>query len=183
MMRYIVTTKKIVTRSLSAQTRRNLERFVESQDEKIDSRKTEFMQAMKELRNGAKESHWIWYIFPQLKGLGSSPMAKKYEIESEVEAIQYLKHPVLNPRLIEALENVQLHAGKKSASIREVFGSTVDTLKFVSSITLFCYVSRNVEGADRVKQLCEELLQVANAEGYPPCNFTLTFLANHSSST
>ncbi|NMM55658.1 DUF1810 family protein, partial [Paenibacillus aquistagni] len=72
----------------------DLNRFVEAQE-------YSYARALQEIKNGRKTSHWMWYIFPQFKGLGFSAMANKYGIESLQEAAAYLKHPVLGPRLIE----------------------------------------------------------------------------------
>jgi len=104
----------------------NLQRFVEAQ-------RVAYAAAVAELRQGAKRSHWMWYIFPQLRGLGHSPTAQKYGIASKDEAGAYLAHPVLGPRLIECAE-LALNAHKASAG--EIFPYP-DDLKFRSSMTLF----------------------------------------------
>ncbi|GGE41356.1 hypothetical protein GCM10007276_18450 [Agaricicola taiwanensis] len=103
-----------------------LQRFVEAQE-------GTFEIALEELRAGRKRSHWMWFIFPQLKGLGHSPTAEFYGIGSLGEARAYLAHPVLGSRL-----RVATHAvlAAKAASLREIFGSP-DDLKFRSSMTLF----------------------------------------------
>lgn len=90
--------------------------------------------ALDELRRGSKQSHWMWYIFPQIAGLGSSPMAQRYAIGSLAEAQAFLAHPVLGPRLRACVATLQaLPAG---ASAARVFGS-VDAMKLRSSLTLF----------------------------------------------
>jgi uncharacterized protein (DUF1810 family) len=104
----------------------NLQRFVDAQD-------PVYQQVCSELRNGRKESHWIWFIFPQLRGLGSSPTAKAFGISSREEAEAYLAHPVLGPRLRECTSLVSHVEGR---SIEQIFGYP-DVLKFRSSITLF----------------------------------------------
>jgi len=104
----------------------DLQRFVDAQDE-------DYEQVCTELRNGRKTGHWIWYIFPQLRGLGHSSMSVKYGISSQQEAEAYLKHPVLGPRLEECTRLVNLVEGH---TIDEIFGG-IDTLKFRSSMTLF----------------------------------------------
>jgi len=113
----------------------NLNRFVEAQDEVYD-------QALAELRRGRKESHWMWFIFPQIDGLGRSSTARLYAIKSIDEARAYLDHPVLGQRLIEC-SNVLLGLKGKSAS--DVFGFP-DDLKLRSSMTLFA----TVKGSDAV---------------------------------
>jgi uncharacterized protein (DUF1810 family) len=92
-----------------------------------------FSQAIEELRAGRKRSHWMWWVFPQLKGLGNSPAAQHYGIASLAEAGAYLEHPVLGPRLEAAVAAVQ---NGPAASLDAVFGFP-DNLKFRSSMTLF----------------------------------------------
>jgi uncharacterized protein (DUF1810 family) len=108
----------------------NLQRFVDAQDPIYD-------RVTAELRTGKKESHWVWFIFPQYKGLGSSPTSRKFAISSREEAVTYLKHPVLGPRLRDCSRIVTLLSGR---SAEEIFGST-DCLKFHSCMTLFYLVS------------------------------------------
>src|SRR5947208_2850806 len=108
----------------------DLERFVDAQN-------PVFEEVLAELRGGYKKGHWMWFVFPQLKGLGQSWMAQKFGISSRAEAEAYLTHPILGSRLIECTQLVNLVEGR---SIEEIFGS-VDTLKFRSSMTLFAQVS------------------------------------------
>jgi uncharacterized protein (DUF1810 family) len=108
----------------------NLQRFVAAQQDEIDGVRAE-------LRSGRKAGHWMWFIFPQLKGLGKSRMADEYAISGWVEAESYLAHPILGPRLLDCTELVNLIDGR---SIVEIFGE-VDALKFRSSMTLFEAVS------------------------------------------
>ena len=108
----------------------NLNRFIEAQ-------MTTYEGAMLELTRGRKDSHWIWYVFPQIEGLGRSDTAKLYSIKSLEEGRAYLGHPVLGPRLIEACE---ILLNLKDASIDEVMGFP-DDLKLLSSMTLFEFIS------------------------------------------
>lgn len=108
----------------------NLERFVAAQE-------TTFDTALAEVRRGAKRSHWMWYVFPQLAGLGSSEMARRYAIGSLEEAKAYLAHPVLGRRYRTMVEALQ-HLGGTDAA--EVFGD-VDARKLRSSLTLFALAS------------------------------------------
>jgi uncharacterized protein (DUF1810 family) len=108
----------------------DLQRFVEAQSPVIDAVRAE-------LRAGRKRSHWMWFVFPQLAGLGASPMARHYAIASADEAHAYLAHPVLGPRLVECSNLVQAHAG---GDIAAIFGSP-DDRKFHSCMTLFDAVS------------------------------------------
>ena len=108
----------------------NLNRFIEAQ-------MTTYEGAMLELARGRKESHWVWYIFPQIEGLGRSDTAKLYSIKSLEEGRAYLEHPVLGKRLIEACE---ILLSLKDASMDEVMGFP-DDLKLLSSMTLFEFIS------------------------------------------
>ena len=103
-----------------------LERFVEAQA-------SVYAAALGELREGRKRTHWMWFVFPQLRGLGASAMSWRYGIESRVEAGDYLAHPLLGPRLCECTEAVNAHRGRSAEAI---FGP-VDAVKLRSSMTLF----------------------------------------------
>jgi uncharacterized protein (DUF1810 family) len=104
----------------------DLQRFVDAQDPVYE-------RVCAELRMGMKRTHWMWFIFPQIKGLGRSPMAIEFAISSPQEAQAYLEHAVLGPRLIECSRLVVATRGR---SIEQIFG-TPDDLKFRSSMTLF----------------------------------------------
>ncbi|WP_422057910.1 DUF1810 domain-containing protein [Sphingomonas sp.] len=104
----------------------SLERFVEAQAQSYDA-------ALAEIRRGAKRSHWMWFIFPQLAGLGRSEMAKFYGISSLDEARAYLQHPVLGARYLECVGALQ---DLRTSNVVEVFGE-VDAMKLRSSLTLF----------------------------------------------
>jgi uncharacterized protein (DUF1810 family) len=99
----------------------------------VDAQAAVFEQVCSELREGRKRSHWMWFIFPQIKGLGISPMAMRFAISSLAEARAYLDHAMLGPRLRECCEIVVGVAGR---SVNEIFGYP-DDLKFHSSMTLF----------------------------------------------
>ena len=94
-------------------------------------------EVLAELRNGQKRSHWMWFVFPQLSGLGSSPTAVRYAISSLAEARAYLEHPVLGPRLRDC---TRLVLEVRGASIDDIFGYP-DDRKFWSSMTLFSLAS------------------------------------------
>ncbi|GAB3466728.1 DUF1810 domain-containing protein [Massilia terrae] len=108
----------------------DLERFVAAQADI-------YPQVVAELRAGRKQSHWMWFIFPQVAGLGHSAMAQKYAIRSGDEAAAYLAHPVLGPRLREC---ATLVAAIEDRSVEDIFGSP-DDRKFQSSMTLFADVA------------------------------------------
>ena len=110
----------------------NLNRFLEIQE-------TMYSTALKEIINGEKDSHWMWYIFPQLRGLGRSAMAYKYGLDGIEEAKAYLAHPVLSARLIEISEALLDHKGE---DIADIMGD-VDAVKLRSSMTLFALLSED----------------------------------------
>jgi uncharacterized protein (DUF1810 family) len=110
----------------------DLERFVKAQEGM-------YHRALAELRMGRKESHWMWFIFPQVAGLGSSSTARFYAIKSRQEAQAYLGHPVLGPRLLECSRALLRRQGKSAS---EIFGYP-DDLKLRSSMTLFDSVSES----------------------------------------
>jgi uncharacterized protein (DUF1810 family) len=105
-----------------------LQRFVAAQD--ADGT---YDEALSELKNGRKVSHWMWFVFPQLAGLGQSFMARKYAISSRAEARAYREHPVLGPRLTACVQ--VLLAGRETEAV-DIFGG-IDAVKLRSSMTLF----------------------------------------------
>jgi len=107
-----------------------LRRFIDAQDPVFD-------QVLRELETGKKQSHWMWFVFPQIAGLGHSSMAQSYAIASRAEAEAYLAHPILGPRLEQCTRFVNSLQG---TSAEQIFGH-VDALKFRSSMTLFAAVA------------------------------------------
>jgi uncharacterized protein (DUF1810 family) len=112
----------------------DLQRFVDAQE-------PVFEDVLSELREGHKRGHWMWFIFPQLKGLGRSSFSEKFGISSREEAQAYITHPALGPRLRQCSQLVNLIRGR---SITEIFGH-VDALKFRSSMTLFAHATSENE--------------------------------------
>jgi len=108
----------------------DLTRFVKAQADSYE-------HALSEIRSGRKRTHWMWFVFPQIEGLGSSEMARRYAIRDEDEARAYLEHPILGPRLVECFQALLALDGH---SAFEIFGSP-DYLKLHSSATLFAQVS------------------------------------------
>ena len=109
----------------------NLSRFLTAQERTYD-------RALSELKRGEKESHWMWFIFPQIDGLGHSETAKKYAIKSRQEAEAYLQHPVLGQRLVQCSEALLKIQGRTAS---EIMGYP-DDLKLNSSMTLFASISK-----------------------------------------
>ncbi len=122
---------------MSADDPYDLQRFVAAQN-------GWFEQACRELREGRKQSHWMWFIFPQLRGLGHSAMAMQYAISSRQEAEAYLRNPILGSRLRRCTQLVMVVEGR---SIEQIFEAP-DDLKFRSSMTLFA----NIAGENKVFQ-------------------------------
>ncbi|HXP54118.1 MAG TPA: DUF1810 domain-containing protein [Streptosporangiaceae bacterium] len=110
----------------------DLERFVAAQNAG-GAGGSVFDTALAELRRGRKTSHWIWFVFPQIAGLGQSPTSRRYAISSLAEAQAYLRHPVLGPRLAESARTLIDHPGSDAT---EIFGG-LDAQKVRSSMTLF----------------------------------------------
>src|SRR5580698_6736112 len=108
----------------------HLDRFVAAQASIYD-------EVVTELRNGRKTSHWMWFIFPQIKGLGQSSIAQEFAISSRAEAEAYLSHPILGPRLRECTQLVTQVEGR---SIEQILGG-IDAMKFRSSMTLFAHTT------------------------------------------
>jgi uncharacterized protein (DUF1810 family) len=108
----------------------NAEDFVAAQDRVWPA-------VLDELRAGRKTSHWMWFVFPQIQGLGSSPMARRYALSGDEEAREYAAHPVLGPRLREACELLLTHTG---ISAFDILGG-IDALKLRSAMTLFAHAT------------------------------------------
>jgi len=111
----------------------NLQRF-------LDTQAPIYPEVLTELRNQRKTTHWIWFIFPQIQGLGLSPISQRFAIQSLDEATAYLAHPILGPRLIECTQLLLAAPNKPAKPIREILG-TPDDLKFRSSMTLFAHAN------------------------------------------
>jgi uncharacterized protein (DUF1810 family) len=117
---------------MNAEDPHHLQRFVAAQDDGGS-----YHHAVAELRSGRKTGHWMWFIFPQIAGLGYSPMSQLYAIVSLNEAVAYLAHPVLGPRLLEC---ATILVGLAGHTAEQIFGD-VDALKLRSSITLFMHAA------------------------------------------
>ena len=115
---------------IDVEDRFNLRRFLTAQETVIDT-------ALAELKGGLKRSHWMWFMFPQIHGLGSSYNSRYYAIKSVEEATQFLQHPVIGKRLLECTEAVLAVEGRSAS---DIFGHP-DDLKLKSSMTLFARVS------------------------------------------
>jgi uncharacterized protein (DUF1810 family) len=158
----------------------DIERFVAAQDET-----GQFDAALKEIQAGRKRGHWIWYVFPQIAGLGMSSMARMYAIRDRDEAEAYLHHPVLFPRLLEISGAVAAQL-RKDVAIDDLMGSSTDATKLVSSMTLFRGVASRLQApvADDALaafvSVADEILAAASREGYPPCKESLAITGPRS---
>lgn len=115
---------------MTATSPASLDRFLPAQDR-------DYAVALQELKDGHKRSHWIWYVLPQLRALGRSPRAREYGIADRAEAVAYIAHPVLGPRLVECVQAVLTHPERSAV---DMLGE-IDALKFRSCLTLFAEVA------------------------------------------
>lgn len=150
-----------------------LERFRSAQE----SPHAGFDAAVRELQSGRKRGHWIWYILPQLAGLGLSETSRRYAIADEREAIEYLQDPVLRDRLL-AIVRAIADGLARGVPLGTLTGSGLDAQKTVSSLTLFGEVASRMakRGDASVAPVAEAAAQVLDAverQGYPRCAFTL----------
>ena len=150
----------------------SLERFHEAQA----SRWAGYDTALAEIRAGGKRSHWIWYIFPQIEGLGRSSTARAYAMQDLGEACAYLRDPILRARYkeIAAAVGEQLTRGIR---LEDLMGGRTDALKLVSSLTLFRAAAEQLGREDptfaSLAQRLAALLRQTGEQGYAACDFTL----------
>jgi uncharacterized protein (DUF1810 family) len=132
--------------------------------------------ALAEIRSGHKRSHWIWYIFPQIDGLGRSSTARLYALRDLDEACDYLRDPLLRSRYQEIAGTVRQQLGR-GVELEQLMGSSVDALKLVSSVTLFRAAADVLTEHDpafaSILECCNSILDEAIAQGYPACRETL----------
>jgi uncharacterized protein (DUF1810 family) len=147
----------------------SLERFHDAQAD-ADSG---YEAALAEMLSGRKRRHWIWYIFPQLAGLGRSGVAQYYAIQDLDEACEYLRDPVLRSRYEEVTAAVaeQLEAG---VPLERLMGGSIDALKLASSLTLFSAAASRLadETSNALADRCDAILRTTTPQGYPSCSFT-----------
>ncbi len=150
-----------------------------------DAQKTDYAQARKEITNGRKTSHWIWYIFPQLKELGYSDNAKYYGIVDFKEACNYLLDPELFAHYHEMATLVEQNLSKNpSSQVAHLMGGDVDAGKLVSSLTLFrgaaafleTHPGNSQHDFKALKDCCDHIFTIIAKQGYSPCPTTLAYL-------
>ena len=155
----------------------NLDRFRQAQD----APHAGYAAALRELQAGEKTGHWIWYVFPQLAGLGQSSTAVYYGLADVEEAAAYLRDPVLGSRLVGAAAAARAHlagGGARPIRLPALMGSEIDARKLVSSMTLFGHVARTdsqPHGAAMAAH-ADAILAAAAAQGYDRCAYTETQL-------
>src|SRR3954447_10158388 len=159
----------------------DLDRFKKAQDSETDG----FAGALAELEAGQKRSHWIWHIFPQLAGLGTSPMAVRFGVQGTAEAAAYLRDQLLRDRLLAVTVLVARQLQRRpTPALDFVMGSKIDAVKLVSSLTLFGEIARRLdhkEPAASLRSLADtagDVLDAAARQGYEKCAFTLRELGS-----
>lgn len=142
-----------------------------------------FESALREIRAGGKRGHWIWYVLPQIQGLGSSAYSRKYGIADRDEAVAYLRDPELRDHFLEIVAAVaERLTTSHPTSLRDLMGSEIDAVKTVSSLTLFRAIAGQLVRADasrmyeELARAADHVLALAKAEGYPPCERTQQWL-------
>jgi uncharacterized protein (DUF1810 family) len=146
-----------------------LERFLDAQA----NPRVGYENAVAELRAGAKRSHWIWWIFPQIAGLGESSTSVRYALADLDEALAYLRHPTLGMRIAEAVGLVRRQcSGQAAIPLETLMGSRLDALKLVSCLTLFARVGRGEPAAAALVEDADAVLRIAATQGIPRCAFT-----------
>ena len=153
----------------------SLERFHHAQADASSGYST----ALAEMRSGRKRSHWIWYVFPQLAGLGRSGTAQFFGIRDLDEACEYLRDPILRARYEEITTAVaeKLEAG---VPVERLMGGPTDTLKLASSLTLFHAAASQLgdEASDALARRCDAILRITAPQGYPACSLTAKQLSS-----
>jgi len=155
----------------------NLQRFKDAQQR----RGSGFEAALSEIQSGEKRGHWIWYVFPQLAGLGHSAASREFGIDGVHEAEAYLRDPLLRGRLLTIAIAVEEQL-RHRISLESLMNSPVDVMKLVSSLTLFGDVARRLQAEEGLSdyaslaRVAENILAKAEAQRYPQCQFTLARL-------
>jgi len=140
----------------------------------VDGYKSDFERALAEIRAGHKASHWMWYILPQVDGLGSSPTAIHYAIRTRAEAEAFLTHPQLGPHYCQLVDAVWQQAIATGVTLHALFGEP-DKRKLVSSLTLFAAIARGLDPSterDKLISQADNVLDEAAAQGLPRCAVT-----------
>ena len=157
----------------------DLERFKDAQNDDFSG----IAAALAEIDAGRKRGNWIWYVFPQLAGLGRSDMSQAYGIDGMREAVEYLRDDVLRARLLSVVSALAAQRRTGSTRLSDIMASRLDAAKVMSSMTLFGAVASRLhtEGgcADcgDIARDAEEILRWGEEEGLPPCEYTRSVLS------
>ncbi len=151
----------------------SLDRFRQAQESPVAG----FETALGEIRSGGKRSHWIWYILPQLAGLGESAMSRTYAIADRAEAEEYLRDPALSERYLEVISAIEDQLAR-GVGLKDLMGSAIDAQKLASSLTLFGDVAASLSERESepsfgaIARAARDLLTATAAQGFPACEFT-----------
>jgi uncharacterized protein (DUF1810 family) len=176
----VILSNTFINSQISGFMSNTLERFVEAQG-KFEI----YEKAIRELTDGRKKSHWIWFVFPQIRGIGTSHNATYYGIQGIEEAKNYLEHPLLGPRYIEAMGLVNHKLLNEGVSLLNLMSAEIDCLKFTSSLTLFSKALKEFRPTDDVIYSDVSLLMLemyirelvdSNQIGNFPCQRTINIL-------
>jgi len=155
----------------------SLERFHEAQA----GRWSGYDTALAEVREGRKSSHWIWYVFPQIDGLGRSTTAREYALRNLAETCAYLRDSILRTRY-EEIAGAVLAQLMQGVAVKTLMGGATDALKLASSLTLFRAAAQRLAATDPtftpLADQCTAILSQTAAQGFPPCAFTLERIAH-----
>lgn len=149
-------------------TASGLDRFKAAQE-----RGGAFATALAEIETGHKRSHWIWYVFPQLDGMGSSPAAQTYGLRGVEEATAFLADATLGPRLL-TIAGAAAEQLRRGVALETLMGSSIDVLKLISSMTLFHAVAERT--GHPLRDVAEQILMAAERAGHERCAHTLARL-------
>jgi uncharacterized protein (DUF1810 family) len=148
-------------------------------DRFVDAQRVDFDRALAEITTGRKRSHWMWYVFPQVAGLGFSAMSQRYAIKRVAEAKAFLSHPVLGPRYRQIVDAVWSQVVEGGITVHALFGSP-DDAKLVSSLTLFAAVGRAMAPSEPAlgafATRADEILEAAYAQQLARCMVTERFV-------
>ena len=157
----------------------DIQRFKDAQDDAYSGIAT----ALAEIDAGQKRGHWIWYVFPQLAGLGRSDMSQAYGIDGVREAVEYLRDAVMRARLLSIVSALAAQRRTGSTRLSDIMASRLDAAKVMSSMTLFGAVASRLhaEGAcadcGGIARYAEEILGWGEDEGLPSCEYTRSVLS------
>lgn len=145
----------------------DLSRYIQAQNDP----EAGYVVALHEIRTTGKRSHWMWYVFPQIEGLGKSPSTRYFALSDLEEAMAYMHHPVLGARLLEVSEAIveRLNDGTDLVTL---MNSRIDVQKLVSCMTLFAGLAKREGIQERLARAASVILETAEDEGVPACAFT-----------